>query len=198
MPTKAEITSAYIIETVAPVFNKKGYSGTSMSDITSATGLTKGAIYGNFENKNELAVQSFVYNIKLVMSEIEQKINSKDTSIGKLYAISEFYGNYYRFTLDFGGCPILNVGIDSNHQNPQLLEKVNKAIRNIQNSIALIISDGIHKEEIKPNVDPQMYARQIFMMVEGAEFMAMTTKQAKYMTDMSNLLNQMIENDLKL
>jgi TetR/AcrR family transcriptional repressor of nem operon len=37
----------------------KGYSGTSMSDITAATGLTKGSIYGNFENKDEVAIAAF-------------------------------------------------------------------------------------------------------------------------------------------
>ena len=31
----------------------KGYTGTSLSDIVDATGLTKGAIYGNFANKDE-------------------------------------------------------------------------------------------------------------------------------------------------
>ena len=42
--TKADRTRSYIIEQVAPIFNKKGVHGTSLSDITNATGLTKGAI----------------------------------------------------------------------------------------------------------------------------------------------------------
>ena len=49
MSTKAERTTAFIIETVAPIFSRQGYVGTSMSDLTEATGLTKGALYGNFE-----------------------------------------------------------------------------------------------------------------------------------------------------
>jgi hypothetical protein len=40
MSTKAERTTAYIIETVAPIFNRYGYVGTSMSHLTDATGLT--------------------------------------------------------------------------------------------------------------------------------------------------------------
>jgi hypothetical protein len=43
MVTKAEKTSEFIIQKVAPIFNKHGYSGTSMSDLTNATKLTKGA-----------------------------------------------------------------------------------------------------------------------------------------------------------
>ena len=40
--TKAEQTKAFIIERVAPIFNTKGYQGTSLADMTKATGLTKG------------------------------------------------------------------------------------------------------------------------------------------------------------
>ncbi len=50
--SKSEKTKAFIIEKAAPVFNTKGYAGTSLSDLTAATGLTKGAIYGHFENKD--------------------------------------------------------------------------------------------------------------------------------------------------
>jgi len=48
---KAEQTRRMIIEKAAPIFNKKGYLGTSISDLTKSTGLTKGAIYGNFKDK---------------------------------------------------------------------------------------------------------------------------------------------------
>ena len=66
MHSKAERTSQYILETVEPVFNRLGYASTSMAEITKVTGLTKGAVYGNFENKEELALSAFDYNIKRI------------------------------------------------------------------------------------------------------------------------------------
>ena len=66
MNGKAEQTTRFIISTVAPIFNKNGYYGTSMSDITAATGLTKGAIYGNFKNKEDLAFAAFEFNVDLI------------------------------------------------------------------------------------------------------------------------------------
>jgi len=53
MNTKAEQTRQLIVEKTAPIFNVKGYAGTSVSDMTKATGLTKGSVYGNFANKAE-------------------------------------------------------------------------------------------------------------------------------------------------
>ena len=70
MLTKSEHTIHFILETVAPIFNKHGYAATSMSDLTSATGLTKGAIYGNFKNKEDLAIAAFKHTIK--------KLNTKN------------------------------------------------------------------------------------------------------------------------
>ena len=55
MLSKAERTKQFIVEKAAAVFNEKGYAGTSMNDLTIATGLTKGSIYGNFENKDDIA-----------------------------------------------------------------------------------------------------------------------------------------------
>jgi AcrR family transcriptional regulator len=42
--SKSERTKQYIIEKTAPVFNEKGYAGTSLTDLENATGLTKGSI----------------------------------------------------------------------------------------------------------------------------------------------------------
>ena len=42
---KSEQTKAFIIEKTAPLFNSKGYAGTSISDITGATNLTRGSVY---------------------------------------------------------------------------------------------------------------------------------------------------------
>ncbi|MFD1551930.1 TetR/AcrR family transcriptional regulator [Putridiphycobacter roseus] len=196
MPTKAAQTKVHIIKTVAPVFNKQGYFGTSLKDITIATALTKGAIYGNFKDKNELALEAFKYNVNIITSKIEAVILQKHTAIEKLFAIAEFYADYYRFTFKYGGCPILNIGIDANHQNEVLLQKVRKAIDNIQNNISKIIQFGIQEKEINPTIDADYYARQIFARIEGAVFMTMTTKNEIYMKDMSIGLKIMIDKEL--
>ncbi len=58
---KAERTKQFIIEQTASIFNKKGYAGTSLQDITAATSLTKGSIYGNFGGKDDVALAVFDY-----------------------------------------------------------------------------------------------------------------------------------------
>ena len=56
--TKSERTRLFIVEKTAPLFNTKGFDGTTLSDLSEATGLTKGALYGNFADKDEIAVEA--------------------------------------------------------------------------------------------------------------------------------------------
>lgn len=197
MITKAEKTRAYIIETVAPIFNKNGYAATSMSDITAATGLTKGAIYGNFENKEELAIAAFKYVIKKLLGKIADYIAKSNSPLEKLYAIADFYKTYYPYSKQFGGCPVLNIGVDANHQNSKLLQSVRRVIQKIQDQLATIIEEGIEIGELSSEINAMYYAKQIDTMIQGAIFMTYTMDDEQYMTDTIIQVRQMITNELK-
>ena len=197
MTTKAELTSIYILETVAPIFNKNGYAATSLSDLTEATGLTKGAIYGNFKNKEELAIASFKFTVKNLMKDIAKHLKLSNSPIQKLFLISDFYRNYYSYSKPLGGCPVLNIGVDANNQNTLLLENVKRIIENIQGKVASIIEDGIEIGEISTEINAMQYAKRIDTMIQGAVFMTYTMNDEFYIKDTMNQIDQMIHNELK-
>ncbi len=197
MLTKAERTTQFIIETVAPIFNKNGYAATSMSDITKATGLTKGAIYGNFENKEQLALKAFKYNLKKLMGKVEDQLNMTSSPLQKLFIITNFYRYYDDYTKEMGGCPVLNVGIDANNQSEELMQTVRLVINKMQESICNIIDDGKANGELKPFIDSNLYAKRFFSMIEGAAFVTATMNDNSYMKDMMNMVDSMIVNEMK-
>ncbi|VAW15834.1 Transcriptional regulator, AcrR family [hydrothermal vent metagenome] len=197
MSTKAERTTAYIIETVAPVFNKFGYIGTSMSDLTEATGLTKGALYGNFENKEALALAAFEFNSKRLLNVIAEKLNSEGTSLEKIFTLTKFYRNYNIFTLEFGGCPILNVGVDAQHNNKLLTAAVVETIRDIEGKIALVLESGVNNNELSLPVTPLQFAKQLYTMLQGAVSMFTITQDRKYLMNTVAYLELLIKNELK-
>lgn len=198
MITKAELTKQYILETVSPIFNKNGYAATSLKDITDATALTKGAIYGNFKNKEELAIAAFKYNVKSLMKKISKHLKLNDSPIQKLYLITDFYRNYYDYSKTLGGCPVLNIGVDANNQNTLLLQKVKQVIEKIQDQVATIIENGIEAGEISTTINAMQYAKRLDTMIQGAVFMTYTMDDEFYMKDTMNQIDQMIHNKLKL
>ncbi|MEQ9289536.1 MAG: TetR/AcrR family transcriptional regulator [Cyclobacteriaceae bacterium] len=197
MPSKAERTSQFILESVAPVFNRRGYMATSMSEITKATGLTKGAVYGNFENKEQLALSAFEFNIKKISDEIRSYTRQVKSPIDKLLALTKFYRNYHDYSNNLGGCPILNIGVDAKNNNPQLFKRVKQVIKEFQDNLTFLIQKGIDVGDIKPTVDAKKYASRIFALMEGSIFMAVTMNDRSYLTDMMDFIDHMINNELK-
>ncbi len=196
MRSKSEQTSEFIIETVAPIFNKQGYNGTSMSDLTKATGLTKGAIYGNFTNKEELSFLAFKYNVDRVVSKIKEELTPMEGQLQKLYGLTNFYRKYKSYTIEFGGCPILNIGVDANNQNPDLLKKVQDVVYKLQSYITKMIEKGIENGEIRNDVNPVLYSKKIFTLIEGAVFMSSTMNDDSYIQEIMACIDGMIKDEL--
>lgn len=197
MTTKAERTTQYIIETVAPIFNKHGYVGTSMSHLTEATGLTKGAIYGNFENKEALALEAFRYNRNLLLNRVDELLNADGTSLDKIFGYISFYRQYDVFTMQMGGCPVLNIGVDSQHNNTLLAAANKETVKEIEGKIALVIENGINNGELKIPVPPLQFAKQLYTILQGAVAMATITRDRKYLVNTMAYLEHLVQNEIK-
>ena len=197
MTSKAERTTAFIIETVAPVFNKHGYIGTSMSDLTEATGLTKGALYGNFENKEALALAAFEYNSKMLLTTIDEHLAGKGGALQRIFTLMSFYRNYNEYNEPMGGCPVLNVGVDSKHNNRMLNAAAKETINTIEGKIALVLENGVKDGEFKLPVTPLQFAKQLFTMLQGAVAMATMTGDHKYLVNTVAYLEQLVKRELK-
>lgn len=198
MLTKSELTKQHIIEVAAPIFNENGYAATSLSDITKATGLTKGAIYGNFKNKEDLAFHCFKYMVNYLMKPLSNHLKISNSPIQKLFLITDFYRNYFTFSKKLGGCPVLNIGVDANNRNSELLNKVRNLIQQIQDNLCTIIEDGIQANEISSHINAMVYAKRIDTIIQGAIFMTYTMNDEFYIKDAMNYLDQIINNELKL
>jgi TetR/AcrR family transcriptional regulator, transcriptional repressor for nem operon len=197
MPSKAEHTTAFIVSKVAPMFNKHGYVGTSLSDVTAITGLTKGAIYGNFKNKEELAVLAFKQNVRTIILPLSAEMAKHTNAIDKLYALTSFYRTYYQKVKGIGGCPVLNVGVDANHVNPALFQAVKQTAIKLEKGLCEIIKEGIRKKEIIKGVNAIVLARTIYAMIEGSVFMAFTQKDETIIADVMDMVDVLINEKLK-
>ena len=195
--SKAERTTQFIIEKVAPIFNKNGYSGTSLSDVTKATGLTKGAVYGNFVSKEELALKAFNHNVKRVFTQLNAYMDREATVIGKLKALTAFYRTYPVLTADLGGCPLLNVGVDANHQNELLHNRVKDVNGKLQRNMSKLLQVGKKTGEIRNEIDTEKYAGLIISMIEGSIYMTFILNDDQYLMNMMEQIEKVIDHQLK-
>ena len=186
--SKAERTKQFIIEQVAPVFNKKGYAATSLQELTETTGLSKGAIYGNFKNKDEVALLAFQYNLSFIRERLRANMQGARTFLDRLLAYPQTFREIFRQVLQFGGCPIVNTAVDSGNVNELLQGAVREAIGEWKRSIVSLVEGGIDSCEFAKDSDSEKTAQVLICLVEGGYAMSKATGEDGYI---QNALSQM-------
>lgn len=194
MISKAERTKRFIIEKTAPIFNAKGYVGTSMNDITDATGLTKGSIYGNFENKDEVALEAFDYNYNLIVAYLKKQIESRPNMIDRLLVYPNTYRTFLELPILKAGCPILNTSTEADDTHPLLRLKAVNALKLWKKAIEKSITTGIERNEIVETTNANEFAFILMSLIEGAVMQAKVTGSSEVLEVTMNFLEMNIRN----
>lgn len=178
--TKGEQTRQQIIKEAATVFNQRGYSGCSISDVMSSTGLQKGGIYRHFQSKEELALAAFDFAQQQSTQQLEAAIQTETDALQQLRA---FIRAFHQVTLQPpipGGCPILNTIVDSDDGDPALRDRVRAVVTHWETLLQQVVRQGITAGTIQATVKPQAVAALIICNLEGAILLARAHRSAIY------------------
>lgn len=193
MLTKAERTKQFIIETAAPIYNQKGISGANIDDVLDATKLTKGCLYGHFENKEDLSLQVIDYMIENNSKKLVSMISKEKTAKGKIFNYFDFYKDPIETHIK-GGCPLINMAVESDDNFPRVKEKIAKVFRQGQNMFIEILKQGIQNGEFSNDLVPEIYAFKAVAAIEGAVVMCRIMNTAKPMQGLIKSLKAELEN----
>jgi len=195
--SKAERTKAFIIEKCAPIFNKKGYEGTSLTDILEATGLTKGALYGNFADKNDIAVEAYKYNVEGLRRRIAECVDGKKNAHDKLIAFVEYYREGWEGTNQRGGCPIQNASIEADDNIEFLRPYVQNSIKNWGSFLSKIIEQGKKNKEFKSTVNATEAAYSLITVLEGGVMLMKIMNNKSFLFAALDRMTGIIETEIK-
>jgi TetR/AcrR family transcriptional repressor of nem operon len=165
--TKGEQTRREIVRKSAPLFNQKGYEGTSLSDLMEATGLQKGGIYRHFSGKEELATEAFDYSWGKAVSGRLEGVAEVPDRVNRLKKMIENFVQL-RAGLVPGGCPLMNTAVEADDGNAALRARAKKALQNWTVRLSKIATEGIEKQQIDHHIDPLKLSQLIIGSLEGA------------------------------
>jgi len=173
----------------------KGYAGTSLTDMTEATRLTKGSIYGNFANKDEVALAVFDHNLQRVRSVIAAELSKHHTVREQLLAYMQVYNNFLKYPFPVGGCPILNTATEADDTHPALKKKAADAVQSWKTQLVRLLQKGIDNKELTAPMDPEQVAITFIALIEGGIMVSKLTGKLNYRTAVMQSVEKMV-NDL--
>lgn len=190
---KAEETRQVIIEKAAVIFNKNGYQRTTMSTLTKSLGLTKGAIYGHFADKDELAVEAFRYSIQQIAEKMRGQLQPHKDAVEKLRAYARSFLDLFDDIVIKGGCPILNTAVDSDDAHPQLHDEVSRVLAAWEKRLIAMVEAGKENGSIRPETDSGFFAATFISLVEGGILLAKTVGDKRYLQHSVDRINTLID-----
>ncbi len=168
MRTKGERTRRRIVERAAPVFNTRGYAGSSMSDLVRETGLEKGGIYNHFSGKEELALAAFDYATGIMRERFRAATEGRKGALEGLLAIVDVFGGLVEDPPVAGGCPVLNTAVEADDAQPALKERAREAATDWLRLVGSMVKEGVRSGELEPGTDPRATASVVVATLEGA------------------------------
>jgi TetR/AcrR family transcriptional repressor of nem operon len=194
--TKGEQTKRDIVEKAAPLFNQKGFEGTSLADLMQATGLQKGGIYRHFSGKKELAAEAFDYAWdKAVRGRLDGVAEVPDCVDRLEKTIDNFVER--RAGLVPGGCPLMNTAVEADDGNPVLRALARKALRGWTERLSRITEEGIQKHQINRSIAPRQLSELIIGSLEGALLISRLQNDEGPLRAMRQHLNEYLEQSVR-
>jgi len=194
--TKGEQTRREIVQKAAPLFNQKGYQGTSLSDLMDATGLQKGGIYRHFSSKQDLAAEAFDYSWRKAVHGRLDGIEEVADCVNRLKKMIENFVEI-RAGLVPGGCPLMNTAIEADDGNAILRARARRALRHWTERLSLITSEGIRKRQIDPRVHPLKLSQLIIGSLEGALLISRLQKSEEPLRSVRQHLDDYLDQSVR-
>ena len=189
----SEDTKLTLLETSSILFNTQGYKSTSISDITFASGFTKGAIYKHFDNKSTLELESLKFMCNKIVSTLRAKIQGENNAIDKLKVVFHHYSSHVTNPIIQGGCPVLNASTEVDDTKPEMKYFLNNFMKILHQSVTTILDNGIKHGQLSKDLNVENTATIIFSALEGGIMMSKLSDDNMYIKRVYHFLIDYIE-----
>lgn len=167
---KSEETQKMLMESAFSLFYKNGYRTTSIFDIVKHTGLSKGAFYHHFKNKQDIGEKTIQYILRSrVYNAMIHPLKEKSTQTATTFLTNLFTRRINEFTEEENrlGCPLNNLINEVGYNKDILRVSLKNIIEEWKHTLTLFLEEGIKKGEIRQEVVPSPTATYLISAFEG-------------------------------
>jgi len=164
MQQRSEETRNRILQSAVDCFSSHGYDVSSVAEICTAAGVSKGAFYHHFPTKQTVflaLMQSWLGGVDEQLRAVMDMAEDVPTGFSQM---SLLFGEV--FTAAGGHLPMFLEFWTQSMRDPAVWEVVIAPYRNYQDLFAEFIQRGVNEGSLRP-MDPQMAARWLLAMAMG-------------------------------
>ncbi|GAA3837337.1 ScbR family autoregulator-binding transcription factor [Streptomyces chiangmaiensis] len=163
---RAERTRASVLEAAAESFAAKGYPAVTILDVAKLAGLTKGAVYFHFTNKEALAL-AVAEEFYSRVGRVAETLRGEDCS-----PLDRAMGFVRRSALLFRDDRVVQAGARLQIERPFIESSLPMPYVDAQAALTEFLADAQRAGQLKPSSDPEALARVLLSAFFGAQHMS--------------------------
>jgi len=161
-------TKEFIIDEAFKLFLQRSYEAVSISDISQAIGLTKGALYHHFKNKEELFVSVVDKYIHFTGFEMDiDTINLEHFIQLSVKQTENIFRSLFQHSMTFSPINYISLVADAFRHYPGYAENQGNFINGEIEKTIQILNNAIKNGEIREDIDSALVANNFFAITMG-------------------------------
>ena len=193
---KGEATRQFIVARTAGLLNTRGYRSTPVSEIMRVTGLQKGGLYRHFPSRTTLTLEAFNYAVARMRDRFLRALEGQTTATDALLALLAVFRRASQDEAFHGGCPIMNMAVESDDADPALRNAARKAMAQLMGRFEHLIAQGARDGEF-PKGDARARATVIVAGLEGAVMLGNLYKDRTHVQAVLDHLERYVRNGFR-
>ncbi|MFO1117687.1 MAG: TetR/AcrR family transcriptional regulator [Beijerinckiaceae bacterium] len=186
MPRIRTLSDETVLERAIGVFWRNGYAGTSLRDLTQATGLSAAALYHRFNDKDGLFVEALRHYADEGLVERLTRLSVVADPLG---AIRDFLDELIVMSLGdphHRGCLLVNTAVDGATISDDARELVRARLGEVERFFTERLEDAVDKGAIDPAADVAANATALLGTVFAIRVMARLDPNPKRLRALSD------------
>lgn len=163
------------------VFSRRGYHGTSISDLTHEMGLAQGSIYKAFGDKQGVFVAAFQRYRAARLERLRQAVGTTGSGRDRLNRALGFYVEASQGEEGLLGCLVVASAAELSTFDPEVARHIVNAFERNEALLADLIREGQNDGSVPASVDPGATARMLLCLVQGMRVVGKTGRSRKEM-----------------
>jgi len=164
---KAEPSRKQLMAAAIDCFARLGYQGTTIDRIARAAGVTKGAVYYHFRDKEELLFEAVKERVGEFERHVLKDIVPGHDALANLRQVVD--ACFFHATVSNHRRFIITLMVEALDTNPRLSSAFRSILRRMRAFLASVVREGQENGSLRPGVAPEAAAAVIAAGIMGAE-----------------------------
>ncbi len=149
------------------LFWRRGYHKTSVRDLTEATRLQPGSLYGAFNNKRSLFLSSLDYYAEELKQFVDSVLHSEKPPLIRIRFFFDHLLDEMRSDPEEKGCLLVNTLLEVPAEDEEINQRVIQALEYVEQSFRQVLTEALERGELASGKDPSTLARLLMTGIFG-------------------------------